>query len=195
MSEKRLIEPFIFNNDSSNGQVNSSIPLQKGMDFDVKTKSAEEKLYIILYAMDGDDLEEYQKHCYSLCIGRTNAFNDIKEKLISGLDIDIHRSKIITETKQTESNTGDRKYYLLPYEECISIYSFCISVKEYYSDDPFNIEDYNNTEIPEKEDIEKLPGYLTAEQLEYKKMLNASFQRDKFLDTLKRNDGKDGVNI
>lgn len=192
MAEKKLIEPFIFNEDH---RVTQNTTLQKAMDFDVRTKSVEEKIYIILYKLDGDDLEEYQKQCFSVCIGRTNAFNDIKEKLISGLDIDIHRSIVITETKQTETASGDRKYFLLAYEDCISVYAFCISVKEYYSDDPFNIEDYNNTEIPEKDDIERLPGFLTAEQLEYKKMLNASFNRDKFLNSLKKENGDNGVNI
>ena len=177
MNNNKFIDPMIFDNEPHQPT------LQKGMDFDVRTKSVEEKIYIILYKLEDDDLEEYQKNVFSICIGRTNAFNDIKEKLISGLDIDIHRSKIITETKQTESVSGDRKYYL---------YSFCISMHEYYSDDDFNIEDYNNSEIPEKDDIEKLPGFLTPEQIEYNKMLNASFNSDKFVNKLKQ---ENGVNI
>lgn len=187
-----LIEPMIFDNPDNVTQNNKG--LQKGMDFDVRTKSFEEKIYIILYRLEGDNLEEYQKNCFSLCIGRTNAYSDIKEKLISGLDIDIHRSKIITETKQTETATGDTKYYMLPYDECISVYAFCISVADYYSDDDFNIEEYNNSEIPEADDITKLPGYLSPEQLEYRKMLEASFNRDKFLNDLK-NSNNSGVNI
>lgn len=187
-----LIEPMIFDNPDNVAQNNKG--LQKGMDFDVRTKSFEEKIYIILYRLEGDNLEEYQKNCFSLCIGRTNAYSDIKEKLISGLDIDIHRSKIITETKQTETATGDTKYYMLPYDECISVYAFCISVADYYSDDDFNIEEYNNSEIPEADDITKLPGYLSPEQLEYRKMLEASFNRDKFLNDLK-NSNNSGVNI
>lgn len=188
---KQFIEPMIFND----APQNPNKDLIKPMDFDVRTKSIEEKLYIILYTLDGDDLEDYQKHTFSICIGRTNTFNDIKDKLISGLDIDVHRSKIITETKQTETESGDAKYYLLPYEECISIYAFCISVKSYYSEDKFDIEEYNNTEIPEKDDIESLPGYLTAEQIEYKKLLNASINRDKFLHSLRQENNTDSVNI
>lgn len=193
MDDKKLIEPF-FNNEPSTG-TNNSHELIKPMDFDVRTKSVEEKLYIVLYRLDGDDLEEYQKQCFSICIGRTNTLNDIKEKLISGLDIDVHRSIIITETKQTETESGDRKYFLLPYDECISLYSFCVSLKEYYSDDSFDIEDYNNTEVPEKDDIEKLPGYLTAEQLEFKKMLTASFKRDKFLNEMRQESQGEDANI
>lgn len=186
MSDNKFIEPMIFNN-QENAQ--PPISLQKGMDFDVREKSFEEKIFIILYKIEGDDIEEYQKNCFSICIGRTNTFNDIKEKLISGLDIDVHKSKIITETKQTESSTGDRKYFLLPYEECISVYAFCISVRDYYSDDDFNIEEFNNSEIPESDEIESLPGYLSAEQLEYRKLLNASFNSDKFINELKKENG------
>ena len=56
MAEKKLIEPFIFNEDH---QVAQNTTLQKAMDFDVRTKSVEEKIYIILYKLDGDDLEQY----------------------------------------------------------------------------------------------------------------------------------------
>lgn len=191
--ENKLIEPIIFNTETNSSQPYTV--LQKAMDFDVRNKSFEEKLFIILYVIEGDNLEDYQKNSFSLCIGRTNTRNDIKNKLISGLDIDIHKSKIITETKQTESETGDRKYYLIPYDECISIYSFFISTSDFYSDDDFDIEEYNNTEIPAEEDLAKLPGYLTADQLEYRKMLEASFNRDRLLNTLKQEDGNPGVNI
>lgn len=188
----KFIEPMIFDDPSKQQQQNPG--LIKGMDFDVRDKGFEEKLFIILYVIDDDDLEEYQRHSYALCIGRTHTYADIKEKLLSGVNVDIHRSKIITETKQTETKTGDRKYYLLPYEECISIYSFCTSIEDFYSDDEFNIEDYNNSEVPEKDEIENIPGYLTPEQQDYKKMLEASMTRDRFFSTAKNNN-TDGGNI
>lgn len=182
---KKLIDPMIFNDPKKDDHPKE---LQKVMDFDVRTKSIEEKFYIILYLINDDELDEVHKHCFKIAIGRTSAYNDIKEKLISGLNIDIHRSRIITETKQTETSTGDRKYFFLPYEESISIYSFCISVSEYYSYDEFNIEDYNDSDIPDdggKTLIEDNPGYLTEDQIQYRDMLESSMKHDKFFNDLK----------
>ena len=189
----KLIEAMIFDEPEQAVSVDSDHKnLQKAMDFDVKTKSIEEKIYIILYKLTENEDETYNQ-VFSICVGRTDAYNDIKNKLISGLDIDLHRSIIITETKQTESRSGDRKYFLLPLNECISVYAFCIQVAEFYSDDNFNIEDYNNTLIDndtnssqpiELESI--VPRQLSQEELDYKKMLDASMKRDKFLDSLHR---------
>lgn len=181
---KKFIEPMIFDNPE---QDRGNKQLIKLMDFDVRTKSVEEKVYIILYKIYE---EEEIKNEYSICYGRTEAYNDIKNKLISGIDIDLYKSKIITETKQTETSSGDRKYFMIPYDECISIYSFCISVRGYYSDDEFDIDDYNDGEGPEEVNIpsefEDRPTYLTPAQLEYKKLLEASMKRDKFLSALKK---------
>lgn len=193
--ERKFIEPFIFDNEKDRKEFGFGIDekkqgLMRPMEFDVRTKSVEEKNYIILYVVDwdsnGDSQDEILTRIYSLCVGRTDAYNDIKNKLISGVPIDIHRSKVITETKQTETESGDRKYYLLPYEECISVYSFCTSVKDYYSFDPFDIEDYNDSEVPEtSNEFENNPNYLTAEQLDYRKMLEASMHRDKMFRAMK----------
>ena len=187
--EKKLISPMIFDNKEVNSPQEQK--LIRPMEFDVPTKSFEDKTFIILYKIISDGEEHEYENVYSVCIGRTETYNDIKEKLISGVPVDIHRSRITTETKQTETETGDRKYYLIPYEECISVYSFCTSVKEYYSDDPFDIEDYNDGEAPEdiKNDLELNPNYLTPEQQDYKKMLRASMERDKFLNTLRSEGG------
>lgn len=183
------IEPFI--SSTSIGNTN----LQKGMDFDVRPKSPEEKLFIILYVLNEDEEDELRNHCFSLCIGRTEAYNDIKNKLISGLDIDIHLSKIITETKQTETESGDRKYYLLPYEECISIYSFFISTSEYYSEDDFDIEEYNNTSVPDQNELEKNPNYINKEELDYLKMIESSMSIDNFLNSIGNTDENGNLNI
>ena len=193
MQEKKLIEAMVFDepeqpalSQSEQGQ------LQKAMDFDVKTKSIEEKIYIILYKLTENEDEVYNQ-VFSICVGRTEAYTDIKNKLISGLDVDLHRSIIITETKQTETSSRDRKYFLLPLNECISVYAFCVQVAEFYSDDNFNIEDYNNTLIDNETNSSNLaeqhsiiPRQLSQEELDYKKMLDASIQRDKFLDSLHR---------
>lgn len=193
MQEKKLIEAMIFDEPEQPISVDSEHKnLKKAMDFDVKTKSIEEKNYIILYKLTENEDEIYNQ-IFSICVGRTEAYNDIKNKLISGVDIDLHRSVIITETKQTESRSGDRKYFLLPLNECISVYAFCIQVAEFYSDDNFNIEDYNNTlidnETSSSQPVELesiIPRQLSQEEIDYKKMLDASMKRDKFLDSLHR---------
>lgn len=147
---------------------------------DIYTKSVEEKIYIILYKIIDESIEEEYRNIYSLCVGRTEVYNDIINKLTSGLDIDVNRSRIITETKQTESSTGNRKYYMLPYNECISVYAFCIQVKEFFDNIEFNIDDYVTTDIPEyiDEELKEHPMYLTAEQQNYREMLFAAMRRD-----------------
>lgn len=190
-NEKGFItDPIIFNNESIKGKFidspNNNPGLIVPMDFDTRTKDAEEKVYIILYKIIDDSIEADMSNVYSLCLGRTEAYNDIKNKFQSGLSVDMHRSKIITETKQTESSSGDRKYYLIPYDECISIYSFCIACQDYYSYDDFSIEDYNDSEVPENyNELETHPNFLTAEQLEYRKMLDAAMSRDDMFDRIR----------
>mgnify|MGYP004581258047 CR=1 FL=1 len=181
MEEKKLIDPFIPNEpekftDPTTGVTESG--LIRPIEYDAKAKSPEEKIYIILYKLNHDDYDEAYTQIFNICIGRTEAYSDIKSKLESGMDIDVHVSKIITETKQTETASGDKKYYLLPYDDCISIYSFCKSVENYYSDDEFDIEEYNNTSVPEVDEIlSKSKMYLTAEQESYKRMLEVANKR------------------
>lgn len=187
LMNKELIEPMIFD-ERARKQPSPNSQFIKPMDFDVRTKSTEEKIYIILYEVNIESNDNFDQeifgHIYSVCVGRTEAYLDIKNKLRSGaLDIDVHRSRIITETKQTETESGDRKYYMLPYNECLSVYSFCITVQDYYEDDGFDIEDYNNSDVPEHDDeaLRSHPMYMTEEQMNYSKMIEASMKRDKFL--------------
>lgn len=194
---KHLIEPMIFDEQPNLRQVDPESGLIKPMDFDVKTKGIEEKVYIILYKIDTDmENDMMYENIYSVKIGRTEAYSDIKEKLLSGVNIDIHRSRVITETKQTETKTGDRKYFLMALEDCLSIYSFCISVSEYYSNDPFNIEDFNNTPIPDDPNtmLSELPNYLTPEQQEYRAMMEESMRRERMFNNWNNGDNS-GVNI
>ena len=181
MEDKKLIDPFIPNEPEKFTDPNTGITesgLIRPIEYDAKAKSPEEKIYIILYKLNHDDYDEAYTQIFNICIGRTEAYSDIKSKLESGMDIDVHVSKIITETKQTETASGDKKYYLLPYDDCISIYSFCKSVENYYSDDEFDIEEYNNTSVPEVDEIlSKSKMYLTAEQESYKRMLEVANKR------------------
>lgn len=184
------IEPLIFDTPEMrskfiNPQKNDNNGI-KAMDFDVRTKSFEEKVYIILYKLNTSEDDDIHKNIYTVCVGRTMAYNDIKEKLISGLDIDIHRSLVMTETKQTETETGDRKYYMLPYNELISLYSFCISISNYY-DDEFDIEDYNEGDVPEDDSSANIANgnFLTPEQIAYRELLEQSMRRGKFIGNMR----------
>lgn len=173
---KELKQPIIFNNKPNKDNENLKNPII----IDTPDKSPEEKMYIILYNIEEDSLEEDMRNIFSICIGRTEAYNDIKNKLQSGMIINIHKSKILVETKQTETSTGNRKYYLLPYLECISVYAFCINVYEYFMDDDFDIEEYNTSgpEDPEEE-LKSHPMYMTAEQRRYRELLEESFELKK----------------
>ena len=197
------IEPMIFDTPEMRSKFinpqKQDNGLIKPMDFDVRTKSFEEKVYIILYKLNTSEDDDIYKNIYTACIGRTAAYNDIKEKLVSGLDIDIHRSLVMTETKQTETDTGDRKYYMIPYNELISVYSFCVSVSNYYTEDEFDIEDYNDGDIPENssnEDNVIRGNFLTPEQIAYRNMLEESMKRDKFITSMRNELGiTDAYNI
>ena len=193
-NNNELIQPIIF-------EENKPIPekdLVKPITFGVRTKSFEEKIYIILYRLNECEDEAMSK-IFEICVGRTETYNDIKNKFLSGMSIDVHRSKIITETKQTETSTGDEKYYMTDYEDCISLYSFCKKVEEYYNDQEFDIEDFNDTDVPETNELESHPMYLTKEQQEYRDMLMSSIKRNKFITELReeyRNNGLiDGNNV
>ena len=106
---------------------------------------------------------------------------DIKNKLLSGLDIDVHRSYIMTETRQTETATGDIKYYMIPYEECISVYSFCVSVSDFFNTDEFDIEEYADGDVPEEGRLDNTVHIMSAEQIQYRQMLEESIGREKFI--------------
>jgi hypothetical protein len=161
--------------------------IERGMTFIAREKSTEEKIYIILYRLNNasEDTDDISSKTFEVCFGRTAAYSDIKNKLQSGLDVDVHRSHIITETRQTETATGDIKYYMIPYEECISIYSFCVSVAEFFDSDEFDIEDYSDGDIPEDNRMENTNHFMSADQIQYRKMLEESLGREKFISTMR----------
>lgn len=168
---------------------NRTIPqktIERGMTFIAREKSTEEKVYIILYRLnDSEDTDDITSKTFEVCIGRTAAYADIKTKLQSGLDIDVHRSYVMTETRQTETSTGDIKYYMIPYEDCISVYSFCISVAEFFDSDEFDIEEYSCGDVPEAGKFEDTVHFMSADQIQYRKMLEESLSREKFITTMR----------
>lgn len=107
-------------------------------------KNNEEKIYIILIKSEDD---EYDGR-YEICIGRTATY----EKIQTLVDVmDIHTSVIITETMQTETRSGDTKYFLIDLPDAKTVYGFCKQIEGMYGDS-FDIEKYNdmdNVELTE----------------------------------------------
>lgn len=180
--EKReLIDIFIPN--ESKEDVSETSKLQKLMDFDVPDKGFEEKIYIVLYRIIGSTVDDFDG-LFDVCKGRTETYETIKNHFISGMDIDIHNSKIITETKLKDKN-NDKKYFLIPFDECISIYAFFNSVTSYYGDDEFSIEDYNVS----KTDNDSEETYQRSkEQKEFEENIIQSLKDDKFSISFASND-------
>ena len=174
-------------------QTPSNNGLIRPMQFEAKDKDFEEKIYILLYTLSDIDEDDPASKTFSVCIGRTMAYNDIKTKLQSGLEIDVHRSHVMTETKQTETKTGDIKYFMIPYEECMSVYAFCTSIGAFYSDE-FDIEDYADGDVPEDDRFGRLNTVLSSEQIEYRRMLEEAIGRDKFIDTMRQIYGPESSN-
>ena len=188
-NEKKLIDVFIPNEVDETTSEKKNNNLKKVMDFTVPPKSYEEKTYIILYKICGSSVDDCDG-LFDIEIGRTNTYETIKSHLISGMDIDIHSSKIITETKLKDKNNDD-KYFLIPFDECISIYAFFNSVSSYY-DDEFDIEDYNNlkTDSDNDEELEK-----SKEQKEYEEDIMKSLKDDKFSVSFMNTKSSNGINV
>lgn len=99
--------------------------------FDVPTKSFEDKKYIVLINQESND--ELFDGQYKVCNGRTECYRYIQTLIEAfGEDIDAHNSKVITETKQVEADTGNSKYYMINLSDAVSVYAFCKSVEGYY---------------------------------------------------------------
>lgn len=155
-----------------------------------KDKSPEEKIYVILYMLN-DIEDDVASRSFSVCVGRTMAYLDIRDKLQSGLSIDVHRSIILTETRQTETETGYSKYFMVPFKDSISVYAFCVANSMYFSDDEFNIDDYSDGDIPDKIEINDRP--FTPDEIAYKQMLNDVVGNK--LDLMNPNNFINGTNV
>lgn len=178
--EKKLIDPVIFDKESKEGLI-------EPVTF-FKEKSHEEKLYIILFKMELDEVDEvdpFFENVYAICHGRTEAYMVIGDKLKHhyGQFIDVKKSIVITETKQKEIEHGLDKYFLIPLDECISIYQFCKNVEDAYyeSEIYFDIDSYVFDEYKE-EQLNKPARNpmkpLTADEVMYKSMLEKETASD-----------------
>lgn len=140
-SGRPLIDPMEFDKDSPY-YVEPEKKLINPLVVDALTKSVEDKIFIVLLKYDeGDGNDDLFDGQYHICTGRTETYRYI-EKLVQafGTDINAHESKVITETKQTETESGEKKYYLIDYDDAISVYTFCKAVEENY--EGFRIDDF-----------------------------------------------------
>lgn len=142
-------------------------------------KSIEEKIYIVLYVLNPDyteeELDRIYHNIYSVCIGRSETYEDIKLKLNSSIGVDVYKSIVITETLQTETSTSNTKYYLMPFNECISVYDFVKRVQPLMPRDDFDIDFFieeGMEEVDYKEAFkEDHPTYLDEDQLRYRHIM------------------------
>ena len=135
------VDPMIFEKDSPYSNTEDKKKSIQPMIFDAPTKSVEDKLYILFIV--GENNDSMFDGNYKICNGRTECYRHIQSLIEAfGEDIDVHQSMVVTETKQTETDTGNTKYYLINYTEAISVYAFCKSVESFYSNDSFSIDAY-----------------------------------------------------
>lgn len=138
IKKKKLIDPLEYEKSAPNNGENKLI---NPMIFDVPTKSPEEKIFLVLVYIESND--ELVDGSFKICYGRTGCYRYIQSLIEAyGTDVDVHQSKVITETKQTETETGDSKYYFINYLDALSIYSFCKAVESNYAEDGFSIDNY-----------------------------------------------------
>ena len=144
------IDPMEFERESPYYQKPAT---EQAMVFDEPTKSFENKTFIVFIVEEGND-DMFDGH-YKVCNGRTETYRYIQSLVESfGNDIDVHNSKIITETKQIEAETGNGKHYMTNFNSCLSIYAFCKGVEGFYEGsilNEFKIDDYFSP--PEAKDI------------------------------------------
>lgn len=100
-NEKNLINPILFN---------------------AQEKTPDEKEYIILYYIDGDD---GISQCFSRVTSRVEAYIDISN-MIKYYDnyVFIDTSIVLVETKQTQTKTGNEIYFLTHPNDSLSIRKF-----------------------------------------------------------------------
>lgn len=135
------VDPMVFEKDSPYSNTTDKKKPVQPMVFDVPTKSFEDKIYILLLV--GENNDSLFDGNYKICTGRTECYRHIQTLIEAfGDDINVHESMVLTETKQTETDTGNRKYYLINYQDSVSVYAFCKSVESFYSNDTFSIDNY-----------------------------------------------------
>ena len=160
---KTPVDPMQFDKNSPYYQGKKS---ESPIVFDVPTKSFEDKKYIVLINQESND--ELFDGQYKICNGRTECYRYIQTLIESfGDEIDAHNSKVITETKQVEADTGNSKYYMINLDDAISIYAFCKSVEGYYKGTVYEFSIDDVISPPEGIDISINEEKLDADAFSY----------------------------
>lgn len=160
---KTPVDPMQFDKNSPYYQGKKS---ESPIVFDVPTKSFEDKKYIVLINQESND--ELFDGQYKICNGRTECYRYIQTLIESfGDEIDAHNSKVITETKQVEADTGNSKYYMINLDDAISVYAFCKSVEGYYKGTVYEFSIDDVISPPEGIDISINEEKLDADAFSY----------------------------
>lgn len=90
--------------------------------YDAPEKNPEEKEYIILYYVQMDD---DVSQCFSRVTGRIETFRNIAQMLLYyEEDVDINKSVVLVETKQTQTKTGNEIYFITHPNDSFTIKNF-----------------------------------------------------------------------
>ena len=104
---------------------------------DEPDKGFEEKKYLVLW-VNNDDSSEFGNHFF-IGTGRSETYYFLRDNIT---EIDIHNSYILVETKQTETKTKVKRWYMTGIDKAITVYAFLRKVQDNYND-KFDVEDYN----------------------------------------------------
>lgn len=121
---------------------------------DEPDKGFEEKKYLVLWVMN-DDSSEYGNHFF-IGTGRTETYYFLRDNIS---DIDIHNSYILVETKQTETKSNVRRWYMTSIDKAITVYQFLKKVQDNYHDG-FDVEDYDYAFEDDEESVKNYNGNI-----------------------------------
>jgi len=121
---------------------------------DEPDKGFEEKKYLVLWVMN-DDSSEFGNHFF-VGTGRTETYYFLRDNIS---EIDIHNSYILVETKQTETKTQVRRWYMTSIDKAITVYQFLKKVQDNYHDG-FDVEDYDYAFEDDEEAVKNYNGNI-----------------------------------
>ena len=124
---------------------------------DEPDKGFEEKKYLVLWVMN-DDSSEYGNHFF-IGTGRTETYYFLRDNIT---EIDIHNSYVLVETKQTETKSKVRRWYMTSIDKAITVYQFLKKIQDNYND-KFDVEDYDYT----FEDNEENRDYISNNNMDF----------------------------
>lgn len=104
---------------------------------DEPDKGFEEKKYLVLWVNNNDSSEDGNH--FFIGTGRSETYYFIRDNIS---EIDIHNSYVLVETKQTETKSKVRRWYMTSIDKAITVFAFMKKVQDNYND-KFDIEDYD----------------------------------------------------